>query len=197
MVIAFAQHGQLQESRRTFDSSLASYNAMLASYAQHRDLERAREIFSSMKLCNLLSWNIMLAAHAQSGGSIEGAKKIFDSMPQRDQISWNSMLLTKNIESAKHVFDETPEKNFLAWNTMLSAYAETGHGDLSSGWRLFCAISSDNSMKPNKDHYGCMIDMLGKRAYSIDAIELLKQMPFVPDLREVVSFLLLGMGCGI
>ncbi|XP_024536946.1 pentatricopeptide repeat-containing protein At4g02750-like [Selaginella moellendorffii] len=86
---------------------------------------------------NLVSWNVMLAAHTQSFHSLE-AKSLFKSMPVVDLVSWNVILNGSSLEEARQVFEVMPERNIVSWNTLLSSFAQ--HGHLEEAKQIFSAM---------------------------------------------------------
>ncbi|XP_024543358.1 pentatricopeptide repeat-containing protein At4g02750-like [Selaginella moellendorffii] len=141
MLSAFALNGYMEEAKEMFDRcpyarDLFSYNTVLAGIAT--DIVLCEIFFSRMPRCDLVSWNTLLSAYAESGhlGSCQSA---FEAMPEKDQVSWNTMLgailQIGDLKISKSFFFQMPLKNTFSWNSLISAFAL--NGDLERARTLF------------------------------------------------------------
>lgn len=65
------------------------------------------------------------------------------------------------------------------------------HGGLvAKGWQLFQSMETNFSIVPKLEHYGCMVDLLGRAGELQEAYDLVKSMPLKPD--SVIWGTLLG-----
>ncbi|KAH7683643.1 TPR-like protein [Dioscorea alata] len=142
-------------------------NALIDMYAKCGCLKSAREVFDETKNKSLTTWNSMISAYAAHGAS-DAAIKLFDEM------------------SAAGV--KPDGVSFLA---VLSAC--THQGRVSEGRRLFAAMP-DNHVAVGVEHYGCMVDMLGRAGLLEEAYQLIESMPMPSN--DVIWGALLG-ACNI
>ena len=65
------------------------------------------------------------------------------------------------------------------------------HGGLvKQGWNFFESMAKDFSITPKLEHYGCMVDLLGRAGKLNEAYALISRMPIKPD--SVIWGTLLG-----
>ncbi|KAF8042121.1 hypothetical protein BT93_A0661 [Corymbia citriodora subsp. variegata] len=126
-------------------------NALIHMYAQCGCMERARQVFNGMRRRSLITWNCMILACANHGDA-EDALDLFQRM------------LQSNVQ---------PDKaTFLA---LFVAYAHKGLVD--EGYRLFGRMQREYFIEAGIEHYGCMVDMLGRAGRLEEAYNLIISMP--------------------
>uniref|UniRef100_A0A7C9E8N4 Uncharacterized protein n=1 Tax=Opuntia streptacantha TaxID=393608 RepID=A0A7C9E8N4_OPUST len=116
-------------------------------------------------------------------GDMDMAKNVFDSMPVKSVVSWNSMIMGYGAhglgEKALEVFLEM-EKSEQTPNdaTFVCVLAGCAHaGMVLEGWWYFDVMHRVYKIEPKVEHYGCMVDLLGRAGLLKDTEELLKNMP--------------------
>ncbi|XP_068657051.1 pentatricopeptide repeat-containing protein At5g65570 [Aristolochia californica] len=120
-------------------------------------------------------------------GTIEMAKCIFDSLGEPDIVSINSMIYgyAQNGlgEKAIRLFDQISnwglQPNEASFICVLSACSNCGL--LEEGKRIFSFLCSKRVCGPTRDHYACMIDLLG-RAGRLEEAECLITQIKQPDV---------------
>ncbi|GFZ07626.1 pentatricopeptide repeat (PPR) superfamily protein [Actinidia rufa] len=66
--------------------------------------------------------------------------------------------------------------------TFLSVLSACSHAGLVvEGQRLFNTLIQCYALKPKIEHYGCMVDLLGRAGHLDEAVELIERMPIRPD----------------
>ncbi|XP_008804951.2 pentatricopeptide repeat-containing protein At4g14820 [Phoenix dactylifera] len=121
-------------------------------------------------------------------GSLADAQKIFEEMPSRNVITWTSMITGCAVHgdgrSALALFDqmkaEGVEPNRVTFVGLLYACSHTGL--VEDGRRIFNSMIQDHNMEPKHEHYGCMVDLLGRARLLQEAFELIESMPFTPNV---------------
>ncbi|XP_058070660.1 pentatricopeptide repeat-containing protein At1g08070, chloroplastic-like [Magnolia sinica] len=133
-------------------------------------------------------------------GDIENSLKIFNSMNVKDVLNWSAMIMGLAFhgygEFALDLFSkmisEGIQPNDITFVGVLSA---CGHvGLVNRGRTYFSSMNDQYGVSPKIEHYGCMVDLLGRAGCLQEARELIRSMPFAPD--AVVWRALLG-GCKI
>ncbi|KAL2532993.1 putative Pentatricopeptide repeat-containing protein [Abeliophyllum distichum] len=130
--------------------------------------------------------NGLIDMYAKSGHLIS-AVKIFDAMKNRDLFSWTSMIsglaLHGRGKYSLQVFDEMLDSGMIPNEiTFLSVLSACCHAGLvTEGERLFEIFVINYHLKPKIEHYGCMVDLLGRAGRLKEAIELIEGMPMKPD----------------
>ncbi|EFJ07055.1 hypothetical protein SELMODRAFT_134394 [Selaginella moellendorffii] len=143
---------------------------------------------------DVLSWSAMVGVNAQNGHLGE-SRRIFDEMPFRDVVCWNSMISSyagsgRGEESLEvfHLMDlDGTKPDHVTFSSVLTACSHLGL--LNSGWRMFVVLAVDHGVPPRQEHYASMIDILARLGKLGEAEELVKSMPFVPDLQEWATLL--------
>ncbi|CAN6470534.1 unnamed protein product [Victoria cruziana] len=115
-------------------------------------------------------------------GFVEGAVQVFDEMPLRNVLTWTALIMGlavhghsfQALESFSRMKEAGVEPDDVSYVGVLSACS---HGGLvQRGWELF------NSMKqPTIEHYGCMVDLLGRAGLLDDAYRFIDRMPIKPS----------------
>ncbi|XP_076940759.1 pentatricopeptide repeat-containing protein At2g20540-like [Bidens hawaiensis] len=130
--------------------------------------------------------NALIEMYAKSG-NIDQARQVFDKMPERDVISWSTMLTGlanhgKAHEAIQlfHEMQKTKIKpNEITFVGLLSACAHAGL--LQDGLKYFNSMTTDYNIDLGIEHYGCLIDLLGRTGCIDQAFGLIKTMPMKPD----------------
>ncbi|CAL5370427.1 unnamed protein product [Camellia sinensis] len=130
--------------------------ALVHMYAKNGAIFMARKCFKSMVERNIATWNAMicgLAAH----GHAEEALDLFQKL-ERDQVVPND----------------------ISFVGVLSACCHAGLIDL--GREIFYSMKGVYGIEPKIEHYGCMVDLLGRCGRLLEAEELIKVMLWKADI---------------
>lgn len=122
-------------------------------------------------------------------GSLEIAQQVFERMPERDITSWNSMILGfamhGKAEAALEYFarlikTETLTPNSITFVGVLSACNHRGL--VTEGRKYFEMMLKEYKIKPQLEHYGCLVDLLARAGNIDEALDLVTNMPMKPDV---------------
>ncbi|XP_043710578.1 pentatricopeptide repeat-containing protein At5g66520-like [Telopea speciosissima] len=121
-------------------------------------------------------------------GCIDTALQVFNSMPQRNVCSWNAMLGglamhghgadTLALFRQMEITHVTP--NDVTFVGVLSACSHIGLVD--EGHRQFDRMEEEFNITPKIEHYGCMVDILGRAGLIDEAKILIENMPMEPNV---------------
>nr|DAD48571.1 TPA_asm: hypothetical protein HUJ06_018508 [Nelumbo nucifera] len=122
-------------------------------------------------------------------GYIEDAYRIFKSISHRRSIGdWNSMISGLAIhglgEEALEIFNDM-ERYDIKPNeiTFLGVLSACSHGGLvQEGQYFFSLMQESYKIVPGIQHYGCMVDLLGRAGHLQEAINVLQEMPMEADV---------------
>ncbi|KAL9324242.1 hypothetical protein ACSQ67_009099 [Phaseolus vulgaris] len=135
-------------------------------------------------------------------GSLGKARKVFGMNPKKGLTSWNSMIncfaLHGQSDSAIAIFEQMvgcgggvrPDE--ITFIGLLNACTHGGLVD--QGYRYFEMMGREYGIEPRIEHYGCLIDLLGRAGRFDEAMEVVNCMSMEPD--EVVWGSLLN-GCKV
>ncbi|KAI3694243.1 hypothetical protein L1987_77205 [Smallanthus sonchifolius] len=130
--------------------------------------------------------NALIEMYAKSG-NIDQAWQVFDNMLERDVISWSTMICglanhgkaPEAIQLFQEMQKTTAKPNEITFVGLLSACAHAGF--LEDGLRYFNSMTTDYNLEPRIEHYGCLVDLLGRTGCLGQALELIKTLPMKPD----------------
>ncbi|KMT10049.1 hypothetical protein BVRB_5g122600 [Beta vulgaris subsp. vulgaris] len=120
-------------------------------------------------------------------GSVEKAIQVFESLPRKNTITWNAIInglathgrATESIHYFSMMLDMGIEPSDVTYIGVLSACSHGGK--VSEGKMFFDHMIRVAGFKPRIEHYGCMVDLLGRNGLLRDAEELVGKMPMKPD----------------
>jgi len=138
-----------------YDQDLILNNALVDMYCKCGSLEDALRVFNQMKERDVITWSTMISGLAQNGYSQE-ALKLFERMKSSGT-----------------------KPNYITIVGVLFACSHAGL--LEDGWYYFRSMKKLYGIDPVREHYGCMIDLLGKAGKLDDAVKLLNEMECEPD----------------
>ncbi|KAF5736193.1 hypothetical protein HS088_TW14G00329 [Tripterygium wilfordii] len=199
MIDGYAQHGFPSKALVLFRQMLATENvkpnevtvlAVLSACGQTGALESGRWVHSFIEN-NGIQVNVHVGAALvnmySKCGSLEDARSVFDRMKIKDVVAWNSMI----VGYAMHGFSQDALQLFgemyrighqptdITFIGILSACAHAGL--VKEGWKFFNSMKRKYGIEPKVEHYGCMVNLLGRAGHIKEAYELVKHMNIVPD----------------
>lgn len=139
-----------------FDGTLPVNNALIDMYAKCGSLEGAREIFDRLSNKNVITWTSMISAFSIHGDA-KSALKLFYRME-----------------------NEKVEPNEVTFIGVL--YACSHGGLVDEGCEIFSSMMNRYGIKPKSEHYSCMVDLFGRANLVREALEIVEQMPFAPNV---------------
>ncbi|KAK4278129.1 hypothetical protein QN277_016019 [Acacia crassicarpa] len=198
MINGYAQLGFFKEVLDLFNSMLASgYRptpagivSALTSCASLGALDQGRWIHAyvdrnKMELDTTLG-TALIDMYAKCG-NIETAHSVFNEMPIRDVFAFTSLIsgLANHDESASAVelFEKMQHEgvapNEVTFICVLSACSRMGL--VEKGLGIFKSMREDYGIEPWVQHYGCLVDLLGRAGMLEEAKSVVRKMPMEPD----------------
>ncbi|KAK7407817.1 hypothetical protein VNO78_09924 [Psophocarpus tetragonolobus] len=158
-------------------SACADLGALHLGEWIHNYIEK-HKLRKIVSLCNSL-----IDMYAKSG-DITKACKLFEKMKHRTIITWTTMIAGLALhglgKEAIHAFS-CMEKARVRPNevTFIAILSACGHAGLvEQGRYYFASMRSKYGIEPKVEHYGCMIDLLGRTGCLQEAKELVREIPF-------------------
>ncbi|TKY50229.1 Pentatricopeptide repeat-containing protein [Spatholobus suberectus] len=128
-------------------------------------------------------------------GRISAALMVFRHMPRRNVVAWNAMLgglamhgMGKVVVEMFGCMVEEVKPDAVTFLALLSACSHSGL--VEQGWQYFHDLECVYGVRPEIEHYACMVDLLGRAGRLEEAEVLVRKMPIPPN--EVVLGSLLG-----
>lgn len=144
---------------------------------------------------NLHANNALLDLYAKSG-SIKEAQRVFDEMRERNVVSWSSLIVGLAVngfgkEALEHFKEMEREGLVPSEITFVGVLYACSHcGLVNKGFKYFARMKEEYSIVPRIEHYGCMVDLLGRAGLVKEAYEYIQNMPL--EANAVVWRTLLG-----
>jgi pentatricopeptide repeat protein len=129
-------------------------------------------------------------------GSIDRSVKVFDEMRNRSVVTWtgliNGLAVHGRSREALKAFYDMKESGLMPDGaSFIAALVACSHGGLvEDGWRVFESMKNEFGIEPMLEHYGCMVDVLGRAGLLLEAFEFVEEMPLKPN--SVIWRTLLG-----
>ncbi|MCL7044721.1 hypothetical protein MKW94_016045 [Papaver nudicaule] len=130
-------------------------------------------------------------------GCIDKALRVFnDNTKERDISTWNSIIAGLSIhgcgkeavEKFSEMMDDGCKPNEITFVSVLSACSRSGL--LEEGRRIYELMVRVHGLKPSIEHYGCIVDLLGRAGHLEEAVELAETMPLKVESAGVWESLL-------
>nr|KYP71731.1 Pentatricopeptide repeat-containing protein At4g02750 family [Cajanus cajan] len=148
---------------------------------------------------NVISLTSLVDMYAKCGDT-DAAFRVFESILNKNLVSWNSIiggyarhgLATRALEE----FDRMKKAGFTPDEvTFLNVLSACVHAGLvEEGEKHFTSMLTEYGIQTEMEHYTCMVDLYGKAGQFDKAENLIKNLPFEPD---VVLWGALLAACGL
>uniref|UniRef100_A0A7C9CTI1 Peptidylprolyl isomerase n=1 Tax=Opuntia streptacantha TaxID=393608 RepID=A0A7C9CTI1_OPUST len=130
--------------------------AFVDMYAKNGAVAKAREVFHCMQEKNIATWNAMIHGLAVHGHGNE-ALRLFQKLEK--------------------------EGTILNGITFVAALSACCHGGfLEEGRKIFNSMKTRYNIEPQIEHYGCMVDLLGRAGELVEAEQLIRNMAWKADV---------------
>ncbi|KAK1261495.1 Pentatricopeptide repeat-containing protein [Acorus gramineus] len=183
--------GLFEEMLNEAEPNEATLVSVLTACANSGSLERGRWVHSYIRgeedriRPDVLLSTTLLTMYAKCG-DMGSAREVFDRMADKSVVSWNSMIMGYGVhgegERAVEVFlemeREGPRPNGATFVCVLCACAHAGL--VVEGWWCFDRMVRVYGIEPGVDHYGCMVDLLGRAGLVEDSKALVGVMSVRP-----------------
>nr|GLL39181.1 pentatricopeptide repeat-containing protein At3g29230 [Ipomoea trifida] len=186
---AIGLYTQLQEAGLSLDAG--TFVSILAACAESGTLGLGKRVHRTIERSgfsrNTLVCNALIDMYAKCG-SLSKALIVFKRTRKKDLVSWNSMIhgfaAHGHGRKALDLFSRMKREGFVpdkvTFLGLLSACSHAGFVD--EGISIFNALQSDYGVSPEVQHYGCLIDLLGRGGRLKDAFALALSMPVEPNI---------------
>jgi pentatricopeptide repeat protein len=137
------------------ESAVRVANAVVDMYCKCGDIASAREVFERMRKRSVVSWNTMIAGFSLNGHGIDG------------------------IELFQEMRKQGVEPNAVTFLGVLGCCAHAGAVEV--GREIFGSMQMEHGIEPAIEHYGCVVDLLGRSGLLEEAHALIQGMPMKPN----------------
>lgn len=135
---------------------------------------------------NMHANNALLDLYSKCG-TVRDAHRVFDEMRERNVVSWTSLIVGLAVngfgEEAIVLFRglemEGLRPTEITYVGVLYACSHCGMVD--EGFSYFQKMKEEDGIVPRIEHYGCMVDLLGRAGLFQQALSFIKGMPVQPN----------------
>ncbi|XP_008225544.1 PREDICTED: pentatricopeptide repeat-containing protein At4g21065-like [Prunus mume] len=198
VINGFALNGRPNEALTIFrDMSLEGVQpdgftmvSLLSACAELGTLALGRRIHVYMLKVGLTgnshATNALLDLYAKCG-SIREAQKVFTTMDERSVVSWTALVVGLAVNGfgneALELFKELRREGLVPTEITFVGvlYACSHCGMVDEGFNYFRMMKEEYGIVPRIEHYGCMIDLLGRAGLVKEAYEYINNMPMQPN----------------
>ncbi|XP_047338500.1 pentatricopeptide repeat-containing protein At1g77170, mitochondrial-like [Impatiens glandulifera] len=159
-------------------SSCGSLGDLNLSLQLHKCIYQAKTFERS----DLLMLNSLIDMYGKCG-RMDLANRVFSRMEERNVSSWTSMIvgygMHGHVNEALDCFSLMREArvrpNYITFVGVLSACVHGGR--VGEGKRYFEMMKNEYGIEPRLQHYGCMVDLIGRAGLFEEAKEMVLNMP--------------------
>ncbi|OEL19437.1 Pentatricopeptide repeat-containing protein [Dichanthelium oligosanthes] len=201
MVSAYAQNGRHEDAiaafeemvREGFEPGGAALSSVLSACARSASggLEMGRRVHDLMAARGVAEGTILGTALVDmyaKNGAIREAVVVFEGMPERRApATWNALISglahhghgERALDMFRRMQREGVPPNA---TTLVGALSACCHAELmDEARRLFRSMEKDLGISPGIQHYGCMVDLLGRAGLLSEAEETIRGMKCEAD----------------
>lgn len=129
--------------------------------------------------------NSLIDMYMKCGSVLDGSS-VFRSMVERDYVSWNATIVgyaqnghgIEALDFFRQMLRAGEKPDHV---TMIGVLCACSHAGLIEEGRLYFYSMEEYGIDPLKDHYTCMVDLLGRAGLLNEAKSLIESMPMPPD----------------
>jgi len=176
--------------KSTSDPNDYTFTALLSACTGSGALGQGRSVHCQTLQMGLKSYlhisNSLISMYCKCG-VLKDAFRIFDQFSNKDVVSWNSMiagyaqhgLATQAIELFEVMMSKSGTNPDAI--TYLGVLSSCRHAGLVKEGRKFFNLMAEQGLKPELNHYSCLVDLLGRFGLLQEALKLIENMPMEPN----------------
>lgn len=199
MMAGYVQNGNFPEALELFHDILQMDNLfpdritlllVLSAIAQLGQIDEGIAVHSYIQANGIIingKLGVALIDMYSKCGSIDSAIQVFESLEGKDVDHWNAMI----GGLAVHGFGELAFELFMEMQTLflkpdditfIGLLSACGHAGLvKEGQICFELMRRVHKLEPKLQHYGCMVDILGRAGHLNEAKNFIDEMPIEPN----------------
>jgi pentatricopeptide repeat protein len=135
---------------------LTVQNALIDMYSKCGDIKEGYKVFSELTTRDVFSWTSMISGMAMNGCCTE-ALHLFEQMEREGEVKPNEVTLLGVLSACSH-----------------GGFVQKGYFHFDRMYKIY-------NLRPKIEHFGCMVDLLGRAKLIKEAYEFIENMPILPD----------------
>ncbi|KAE8679955.1 NAC domain-containing protein 7-like [Hibiscus syriacus] len=166
-------------SRAELNRTVSLSTALIDMYSRCGSVDDSINIFNGMPVKNILTWTVWingLAVHGHGEEALEVFHKMKEAGLKPDHLTFRA--------GPEHRLggDRLGPKRGLIFKIIFNVLVACSYGGLvEEGQGIFESIKIDYGMEPTVEHYGCMVDLLGRAGLLEKAFDFVDTMPTRPN----------------
>ncbi|KAB1228304.1 hypothetical protein CJ030_MR6G022941 [Morella rubra] len=176
----------VKPNEATYVSALSSCANLHGGGALHRGKQIHGYVIRNEIELSIFTRTALINLYGKTG-CLRSAVNVFDQMVFKEVCTWNAMIssLASNgremeaLDLFKKMKMDGKRPNEVTFVAVLTACAR---GKLvESGLKFFQSMLDEFGIVPIMEHYGCVVDLLGRAGLLKEATDFIRRMPFEPD----------------
>ncbi|GER45820.1 pentatricopeptide repeat-containing protein [Striga asiatica] len=155
-------HGRMYRLFQEKDTTMVK-NSLITIYSKWGKFETARDLFEQTGQRDLSTWNTMISAYGMHG-DIARALKLITQM-EKDDLAPDGVTFKSILSACSHA------------------------GFVEEGLRVFKSMEKKYGLVPSDEHYGCVVDLLGRAGRLEEAYDILQRAPSRRNVSTVGALL--------
>lgn len=198
VIDGYVRHGNPKEGLELFYRMLEQHTkpdrvcvvGAIAACAQLGALDQGRWIHSYLKRSKMILLDVVVETSLvdmyMKCASLDLARRLFEGMRKRSVVSWNVMIVGLGANGhgvdAIGLFHQMEREGAQMDDlTLLAVLSACTHGGLvDEGLGIFGRMRNDFRIEPKVEHYGCIVDLLGRAGRLEEARDFIGTMPMAP-----------------
>lgn len=200
MVAAYVDNGRNMEAIELFQDLMnkplkpdaITFASILPAYSEATSLREGKQahgyILKSPHHLNTYVLNSAVYMYAKYG-ELGTAQEIFDQILFKDISSWNTIIMAyaihgfgrRSIDLFYKLRDKGIKPNESTFVSLLTSCSISGM--VEEGWKFYNSMKRDYKLDWGIEHYGCMLDLLGRTGDLDKAKSFIGKMPLEPTAR--------------
>ncbi|XP_028766023.1 pentatricopeptide repeat-containing protein At5g04780, mitochondrial-like [Neltuma alba] len=163
-----------------------TFPSVLNACGREGDLIKGKEVHGQVvkgfMLCaDAAVWNALIDMYGKCG-CLNYAEKVFKTITDVNLVTWTTMISCYGMhgkgEESLYLFKKMIDVGFTPNPVTLTAIlASCSHSGLvDQGMQIFSSVHSEYGFEPGVEHYACIVDLLGRCGYLVDALQILESM---------------------
>lgn len=198
MIDGYSKSGRSKEALEVFDQmqredikpSKFLFSSLLAACANVGALDQGKWIHAYIRRNRIVMDAVLgtsLVDMYAKCGRIDLAWDAFEKIRQKEVFSWNAMIsglaMHGRAKDAVELFlkmqSYNVQPNDITFIALLNACAHGGF--VHEGLKYFVTMKRTYAVEPTIEHYGCIVNLLGKAGYLNEAQNFISSMPMEPN----------------
>lgn len=120
-------------------------------------------------------------------GYVNLAFQVFDELPERDTFCYNAMIGGFASHGLGHqaleLYEKMKPEGLVPDDAtiVVTLFACSHVGLVEEGCKIFESMKKDHDIEPKLEHYGCLVDLLGRAGRVNEAEKMMQKMPMKPN----------------